>query len=111
VTVCRVREVEGEGGGGHPLAADVRPDPAAAPSRLAALEATQGQMDGFFSQLPYKCHLEEVASAGDDLRFALNSTPGRRERDKYPLAADVCSDPAAAPSRCSRSVLRPVRVN
>ena len=29
------------------------------------LEATQGQMDGFFSQLPYKCHLEEVASVGD----------------------------------------------
>ena len=22
-------------------------------------------MDGFFSQLPYKCHLEEVASVGD----------------------------------------------
>ena len=39
------------------------------------LEATQGQMDGFFSQLSYKCHLEEVASVGD-LRFALNSTPG-----------------------------------
>ena len=32
---------------------------------LTALEATQGQMDGFFSQLPYKCHLEEVASVGD----------------------------------------------
>jgi hypothetical protein len=26
------------------------------------LEATQGQMDGFFSQLPNKCNLEEVAS-------------------------------------------------
>jgi len=33
--------------------------------REAALEATQGQMDGFFSQLPYKCYLEEVASVGD----------------------------------------------
>ena len=32
---------------------------------LAALEATQGQMDGVVSQLPYKCHLEEVASVGD----------------------------------------------
>jgi len=32
---------------------------------LAAMEATQGQIDGFFSQLPYKCHLEEVASVGD----------------------------------------------
>ena len=29
-----------------------------------ALQATQGQMDGFFGQLPYKCHLEEVASVG-----------------------------------------------
>ena len=29
------------------------------------LEATQGQMDGFFGQLPYKCRLEEVASVGD----------------------------------------------
>jgi hypothetical protein len=26
----------------------------------AALEATQGQIDGVFSQLPYKCHLEEA---------------------------------------------------
>ena len=34
-------------------------------SQTTALEATQGQMDGFFSQLPYKCHLEEVASGGD----------------------------------------------
>jgi len=36
------------------------------PCRLSsALEATQGQMDDFCSQLPYKCHLEEVASVGD----------------------------------------------
>ena len=33
--------------------------------RQAALEAAQGQMDGSFSQLPYKYHLEEVASVGD----------------------------------------------
>ena len=32
---------------------------------VATLEATQGKMDGFLSQLPYRCHLEEVASAGD----------------------------------------------
>ena len=32
---------------------------------LAALEATQEQMDGFFSQLPNKCYLPEVASVGD----------------------------------------------
>ena len=29
------------------------------------LEATQGQIDSFFSQLSYKYHLEEVASMGD----------------------------------------------
>ena len=32
---------------------------------MTALEATQGQMDGFLSQLPYKFHLEEVASVED----------------------------------------------
>ena len=38
-----------------------RPMRSALPSlSLSALEATQGQMDGFFSQLPYKCNLEEV---------------------------------------------------
>ena len=35
----------------------------------AALEATQGQMDGSLSQLPYKCHLEEVASVGNWLKI------------------------------------------
>jgi len=30
-----------------------------------SLEATQGQIDGFFSQLPYKCHQNRVASVGD----------------------------------------------
>ena len=30
---------------------------------------TNGQMDGFFSQFPYKCHLEEVASVGDLLKI------------------------------------------
>jgi len=38
-------------------------------SQSSALEATQGQNDSFFSQLPYKCYLEEVAfevaSVGD----------------------------------------------
>ena len=29
-----------------------------------ALVATQGQNDSFFSQLPYKCYLEEVVSVG-----------------------------------------------
>ena len=35
----------------------------------AALEATQGQNDSFFSQLPYKCYLEEVASVRDWLKI------------------------------------------
>jgi len=29
------------------------------------LEATQWQIDGFFSQLPCKCHQNRVASVGD----------------------------------------------
>ena len=38
-------------------------------SWFAALEATHGQMDGVFSQLPHKCHLEEVASVGESLKI------------------------------------------
>ena len=52
-------------------------------SPVAALEATQGQNNSFFSQLPYKCYLEEVAcyleevaSVGDYLRFAPGLPPG-----------------------------------
>ena len=41
-----------------------------------ALDATQGQTHDFFSQLPYKCHIEEVASVEIDSIFALNSTTG-----------------------------------
>ena len=38
----------------------------------SALEATQWQIDGFFSQVPYKCHhLWEIV-----LRFALNLSLG-----------------------------------
>jgi len=32
---------------------------------ITTLEATQGQMDGFFSQLPYKSHQNRVASVED----------------------------------------------
>ena len=32
---------------------------------IPTLEATQGQMDGFFCQLLYKCHFEEVVSVRD----------------------------------------------
>ena len=31
----------------------------------AAVEATQGQIDGLFSRLPYKCHQNRVAYVGD----------------------------------------------
>ena len=31
----------------------------------STLETTQGQIDGFFSQLPFRCYLPEVASVGD----------------------------------------------
>ena len=34
-------------------------------SALTTPETTQGQMHGFFSQLPFTCYLPEVASAGD----------------------------------------------
>ena len=37
----------------------------AVPCSYATLKTTQGQIDGFFSQLPYKCYLPEVASVGD----------------------------------------------
>jgi len=33
------------------------------------LEATQGQFDGFFCQLPYKCHHNRLASVGDGLKI------------------------------------------
>ena len=38
-------------------------------SWYAIAETTQGQMDGFFSQLQYKYHLEGVASVGDRLEI------------------------------------------
>ena len=46
-----------------------------AENHVTRLEATQGQMDGLFSQLPYKCHLKEVASVGGWLEICpqLNS--------------------------------------
>ena len=35
----------------------------------STLKKTQGQIDGFFSQLPFKCYLPEVASVGDRLKI------------------------------------------
>ena len=31
----------------------------------ATLKATQGQIDGFFGQLSFKCYLPEIESVGD----------------------------------------------
>ena len=35
------------------------------PQSVSTLETTQGQIDGFFSQLPFKYYLPEVASVGN----------------------------------------------
>ena len=59
-TCCRRREASGFG-----LGVDGFRDQISPTKTNAALEATQVQMDGFFSHLQYKCYLEEVASAGD----------------------------------------------
>ena len=36
---------------------------------LSTLEANQGQIDGFLSQLPYNCHQNRVAYVGDGLEI------------------------------------------
>ena len=41
----------------------------------STLEATQGQIDGFFSQFPCKCHPNRVASVGDPLEICPWVTP------------------------------------
>ena len=58
---------------------------------VSALEATQGQMDGFFSRLPYKCHLEEVASVGDWLKICpqLDSKVAKRCHPGVELGANL----------------------
>jgi len=35
----------------------------------STLETTQGQINGFFSQLPHTCHHNRVASVGDCLKI------------------------------------------
>ena len=39
--------------------------------QVPALEATQGQIEGFFGQLPYKCDFEEVESVQIFLKIYL----------------------------------------
>ena len=51
------------------------------------LEVTQGQMDGFLSDLLYKCHLEEVASVGYLLAIC-PQLDSRAEKIKSKLSGD-----------------------
>jgi len=46
------------------------------------LEATQGQIDVFFSQLPFKCHQNRPASVGDRLKICpwVTSRVGNRKK-------------------------------
>ena len=71
----------------------------------ADLEATQGQNDSLFSQLPYKCYLEEVASVGDWLKicpWVTSRAAGMQElkeqfnRPRYYFGATFCN---VAPGR------------
>ena len=71
-SLLRAAKARGQCEDGAPPAAAAPPPPGAPalrPEVLTALEATQGRMDGFFRQLPYKCYLEDVASVGDRLEF------------------------------------------
>jgi len=53
------------------------------------MEATQGQINCFFNQLPYKCHLEEVAFVGDWLKICpqLDSRVGRVDQTLATLSS------------------------
>jgi len=61
--------------------------PTDAISPQSALETTQGQTDGFFSKLPFKCYLPEVASVGESLKFAPGLPPGWCRVRAYVAAA------------------------
>jgi len=72
----------------------------------SALEATQGQIDGFCSQLPYKCHQNRVASVGDSLKIFPRVAPregGTRGRPPGPLR----SCPASPTLLCRPRLHRP----
>jgi len=53
--------------------------------KKTALGAAQGQIDGFLSQLPNRCHLEEMASVG----YWLMICPELDSKVKKDLAADL----------------------
>jgi len=79
---------------------------------LATLESTQGQIDGFFGQLPYKGHLEEVAWHlwEIDLRFAINSTPGWLHdgmRRSGVAESEMMQDLTREPGAGSEAAVRP----
>jgi len=57
---------------------------------LSFHEATQGHMDGFCSQLPYKCHQNRVASVGDWLKLCPWVIPRvARQSARKHVAVDV----------------------
>ena len=65
-----LRTLDGLATGGWEMVNETAVHPAPCPcwtslSQFATPEAAQGQIDGFFSQLPYKCHQNRVASVGD----------------------------------------------
>ena len=78
------------------------------------LEATQGQMDGFFRQLLYKCYLEEVASVGDwlkrcpplDSRVANVTTARGSSRSSRPMS-EACRAGSCPRSPFPRRRARP----
>ena len=71
----------------------------------SSLQATQGQIDGFFSQLPYRCHQDRVASLGDQLKIC--AWVASRGREGARGALDVCAGPAQLPH--PRRALQPPR--
>ena len=72
--------------------------PAVGGEEAAALEATQGQNDSFFSQLPYKYYLEEVAAVGDCLTISLR-VGGGQTAARFPCARNIQGNPGPAPRR------------
>ena len=66
----------------------------------SALEATQGRMDSFSSQLPYKCYREEVASVGGCLKICpqLDSRMGDLRTLSIVLALPPPSSSSAPPA-------------
>ena len=80
--------------------------------RRSSVEATQVQMEGFLRPLPYKCHLDEVASAEDWLKICprldsmvIQGSGCRAPRpEKQP---PTCRCPSRAPQKPAPQVMSP----